>query len=288
MRYDSSSTKNRIKVNFNEIDPLLNFTLGKVNQSQAIDPIAEHIHPDSFEIVSIVKGEQIYYVGDNNYTVKSGECFMTLPNELHSTGGYPEDKSTLYYLILPQATLSLIGFNETECNYILTYLSTPTQRVFPGDPTLYKLLEQLIQSPIATHPLPKTRICSLLTQFLLALIDCMSNKQTPSSHIFTTVLDYIDTHIYDTISIKDLCYLTHLSESHFKSHFRSIIGLPPAEYILRQKIQHSKTLLLSSSKTITEIAFILSFSSSQYFATVFKRFTTLTPAEYRLKHKDKD
>ena len=47
------------------------------------------------------------------------------------------------------------------------------------------------------------------------------------------------------------------------------------------KIQKAKNLLFKSDKSITEIAMDLGFSTSQYFATAFKRYTGRTPSSYR-------
>lgn len=65
----------------------------------------------------------------------------------------------------------------------------------------------------------------------------------------------------------------------FHHHF----GITPKEYILRQKILLAKEMLLEETD-ITTIAFDLGFSSSQSFATTFKRLTCTTPSSYRKKN----
>ena len=72
----------------------------------------------------------------------------------------------------------------------------------------------------------------------------------------------------------------HLSESRFKARFRREVGLPPGVYILRAKIAAACTELRQPGTRVTELAHRLGFSSSQYFATVFRRFTGLTPSTY--------
>ena len=64
----------------------------------------------------------------------------------------------------------------------------------------------------------------------------------------------------------------------FHRHF----GITPKEYILRRKIILAKEMLLEETD-ITTIAFELGFSSSQSFATTFKRLTCTTPSSYRKK-----
>jgi AraC-like DNA-binding protein len=55
--------------------------------------------------------------------------------------------------------------------------------------------------------------------------------------------------------------------------------MPPHEYILRCKIDRAVAQLEAGERSITDIAYDLGFSSSQYFATVFKRFTRLNPRD---------
>ena len=70
--------------------------------------------------------------------------------------------------------------------------------------------------------------------------------------------------------------VARLSESRFKARFKREMGVPPAEYWLRKKVEQASVLLAKA--TITQVAHQLGFSSSQYFATVFKRYTLTSPS----------
>ena len=95
------------------------------------------------------------------------------------------------------------------------------------------------------------------------------------------VLQYIENHIKDDIKIEELAKQMALSVSRFHFNFVKATGIPPREYILRRKIESAKNDLWSSDRTVTEIAYEYGFSSSQYFATVFKRFCYMSPLDYR-------
>lgn len=62
--------------------------------------------------------------------------------------------------------------------------------------------------------------------------------------------------------------------------FHETVGINPKEYILRKKISYAKQMLLDGID-ITTIAFDLGFSSSQSFATTFKKLTCSTPSNFR-------
>ena len=77
-----------------------------------------------------------------------------------------------------------------------------------------------------------------------------------------------------------------LSVSRFKQKFKYHVGVPPYEYMVRKKIELSQDMLRYTDMLVTEIAVELNFSSSQHFSKVFKKFTCMTPGEYRMKFKN--
>jgi AraC family transcriptional regulator len=68
----------------------------------------------------------------------------------------------------------------------------------------------------------------------------------------------------------------HLART-FSKHYRSTIG----EYLRRLRIEFSCRELSASDRSLIEIALAAGFSSQSHFSTVFKRYTGLTPAQYR-------
>ena len=85
--------------------------------------------------------------------------------------------------------------------------------------------------------------------------------------------------------IEDLLEQLGVKRSRGYEIFLKTTGLNPKEYILRKKIEFAKKML-KQDKNITGIAFDLGFSSSQSFATVFKKLTCITPSNYKKKHKE--
>ena len=58
------------------------------------------------------------------------------------------------------------------------------------------------------------------------------------------------------------------------------MGVPPAEYMVRRKVELAKKRLSAPKPHVTNVAYDLGFSSSQYFATVFKRYAQQTPSQF--------
>jgi AraC-like DNA-binding protein len=71
------------------------------------------------------------------------------------------------------------------------------------------------------------------------------------------------------------------SYSYLSSLFSKVEGRTIEKYVILQRIERVKELLIYGDKTISEIAFELGYSSSQYLANQFKAETGLTPTEFR-------
>lgn len=261
----------------------LYFRLGSVNYTKANSSLDEHTHEGMVEFVLMVKGNQIYRINDLEYHLKSGEISITLPNELHSTGQHPEDKSYIYYLIINLESDELsLGINKEETRKIAEEIYHTSKRVIRASSRIKEICDEIIQAYYSEKGYKKTMLRNLISSFVLDIADCISKQTvTPLRLDLQPVLEYISANINEEITISQLADRAGLSVSRLKARFREETGLPPGEYVLRQKIELAKILLKDSDNSIIDISCRLSFSSSQYFATVFKRFTTLTPSEFR-------
>jgi AraC-like DNA-binding protein len=75
----------------------------------------------------------------------------------------------------------------------------------------------------------------------------------------------------------------HMSYSKFRKIFKEYTGFAPSQYIQEVKITLAKEMLTNTTMSIKEIAFELGYDNSDYFFTVFRKMTGITPLSYR-KH----
>jgi AraC-like DNA-binding protein len=99
-----------------------------------------------------------------------------------------------------------------------------------------------------------------------------------ASPLMQRILRYIDDHLGEPVRVARLAQVARLSESRCKARFKREIGVPPAEFWLRKKVERAMVLL--KSRSVTSVAYDLGFSSSQYFATVFKRYMLVNPSQF--------
>ncbi len=77
----------------------------------------------------------------------------------------------------------------------------------------------------------------------------------------------------------------HKDYSHLSKLFSDLEGMTIEHYIILQRVERIKELLLYDELTISEMAHLLGYSSSQFLSTQFKQHTGLTPTEFKRNHR---
>jgi AraC-like DNA-binding protein len=258
--------------------------LGRYNLHHADRGLEEHVHWGAMEICYLAKGRQTYRVAERDYILGGNDVFITFPDERHGTGNHPEEKGILYWLLLliPPKGETFLGFPQDSTKALQERIIGIPRRCFATSSEVRKLLDTIFTAYFqVSKALRPIVMATKLVELLVLISDFAYNdvKKTRYEDI-NSVLRFIDSHPEISMSVPQLADQFHISESWFKAKFRSHVGIPPGEYILRSKIERSKEMLQSGNNTITEIAFRLGFSSSGYFATVFKRFTNKNPRDF--------
>ena len=150
--------------------------------------------------------------------------------------------------------------------------------VFIPKPFDTKMLYNAIQTQLRNrYEIKKRYFSSALPE--------ITEEQTFSAADESFVLK-LNKFINDNISNPDLNIDMILNEmcvsrSTLFNKMNSIIGVSAARYIKNIRVERAKNLLSKTSMTIFEVASEVGFTESQYFSTVFKQETGLTPSQYR-------
>ncbi|MEE1280158.1 MAG: AraC family transcriptional regulator [Oscillospiraceae bacterium] len=125
-----------------------------------------------------------------------------------------------------------------------------------------------------------------LTQFqlLYGILEKLDSEQ--SNNPLSSIIGYIETHISNcNITNGFLAQKMGISEVYLRKLFISHLDVTPKQYILNIRIKTAQQLLISTSKSITEISEKCGFTSVYHFCRIFKQKTSLTPTEYITKNR---
>jgi AraC family transcriptional regulator len=95
------------------------------------------------------------------------------------------------------------------------------------------------------------------------------------------IIDYIETHLSQTIHLYNLAAIGRMSESHFSRSFKQSTGTTPHQYLLKRRVERAKQLLIKSQLSILEIALECGFAHPGHLSRHFKRIVGITPNKFR-------
>ena len=100
------------------------------------------------------------------------------------------------------------------------------------------------------------------------------------------VVEFIEEHLGEPISLAALAELVDLSLFHFARAFTQSFGVPPHRYHMARRMDRARSLLRKRALTVTQIGIQAGFRETSSFTRAFRRFTGLTPTEYRHHQED--
>ncbi len=257
--------------------------LGQYSYASAHGALEDHSHGEMLEICFLESGEQTYVVGDAPYRLTGGDLFVTFPGEVHGTGHTPEGKGRLYWMLLfvPKSNRGFLALKPAEARTLIDrLLGLPRHFRAAGD--IKKTLDRIFEVfDRRDAPLRAADLRNLLLRFLLDVLESAGRHEAALSPEMQQVCQFIRENLAEPLTVRDLARLVHLSQSRLKARFKAEVGIPPADYVMRQRVARAKELLHEPETTIADISLGLGFSTPQYFATVFHRYTGQTPSEFR-------
>jgi transcriptional regulator GlxA family with amidase domain len=96
--------------------------------------------------------------------------------------------------------------------------------------------------------------------------------------------EYIEKHADTAVSVDALCQQVGMGRRTFERKFKKCTGNSVSEYVQRVKVEFAKRLLETSPKTINEIIYTTGYADIDAFRRVFKKYTSLSPLEYRKRY----
>ncbi len=252
--------------------------IGASRQMVAREGLTPH-YENYYEVHLILDGTVNWWVESEQYTLQPGSVFLTKPGEVHGSLQDLVEPCTLNWLQVDAGALYDPSIEND--------LATISTRHWHGAGALFDYISLMLAE--VRHP--KADSQRVLSAYLhLFLVQLIRQEKSPASQpifpkAFTKLLHFIETSVSNgtPVSMEALGAESGLSRSRLFQLFDQHVGQSPISYSRSLRIRHSRTLLKQPDIPITEIAHKLGFSSSQHFATVFKRITGVTPREYRKK-----
>jgi AraC-like DNA-binding protein len=254
--------------------------------NHALEP---DVHVGEYEIHYIVNGELHWIVEEDTYDIHSGMILVVKPGELHGSNSGALEPCEQYWLriTLPEDE-ALPGLTLEQTQSIIQTFAAIEKRAFPASLDMRQAFVKLAEEHRDPGKYSRLISRSALHVLLASIARHFENRagqttepQAPriSPYIQRCIHD-IHKDLSEPHSVSKMAKHANMSETAFRNRFKKEVGCSPLDYITRRRIEESKKMLSQGEASVTDIAYALGFSSSQYFATVFKRITGQSPKQF--------
>ena len=255
---------------------------------------------DFWEFCCVDKGEVFITTDIKRKLLKRGDIIFYKPNEFHNVEANGEIAPNLVVISFSCSSPAmdyfkdkLLYIDETERN-LLANIIIEARQTFSCrlDDTYLKHMTRHDVVPFASEQLIKL----YLEHFLIHMIRRNTNpfvvqrKSLPSiakttknrsdDEIFNRVLDYLELHINQHITIEQICKDNLVGRSQLQNIFHEKCNLGIIDYFLKMKISAAKQMIRTQRMNFSQISEQLGYSSIHYFSRHFKKTTGMTPSEY--------
>jgi AraC-like DNA-binding protein len=232
-----------------------------------------HSH-DAFAIGAIVQGVGGYQCRGQRHALPAGTLSLMNPEEAHT--GYAESARLVYRMLYVEESRlpALLGRKRLPDGF---------RGLNPGDDGqvaagLARLATEFERGDALAL---ESELLSVLELVFVRHGGLRAVRPAPRDGGVTAVLhDYLEAHYAQAVSLEQLASLVQRHPRHLIEAFRLAYGVPPHTYLLQRRVREAKRLLLGQ-QTPLEVALSLGFYDQAHFSGTFKRFTGVTPGQFR-------
>lgn len=239
-------------------------------------------------LLFVVEGNFMVSMDGKDYHLQESDILMINRNTIYSISG--DSNNVLVSLSITNHFFKMQY--EAYYHYIFECFS---KNIDTGREEVLAQLRRLLAKIVISH-LQKSEDSSVsvqsdLYQILLMMIRFFKKSIPYQEQIelederITRILNYIEHHYGEPLSLTDMANQEFLSSSYFSRYFKQFVGINFSKYLTSVRLKHSKEDLVHSSDSLFQIASRNGFTTAKQFALAFKSTYQQTPANYRKKHK---
>lgn len=227
-----------------------------------------------YELFVMVEGTLYLSYGEENFTVHAGD-----------------------YLLLPPCNCWRDGYKESYCSFYWLHFSVPamvhdpstftlpqTQRI-PKLEKMVVLMKQLQDSAKSNYPsiTLNAMTTSVITELYgqLSIKEPIATKSVAKKQVYSDILDYIQLNLSKNLKVLDVAEYFGYNEKYLSHLFKEMSGISLKQHMIQRKMEAANFMLTDTNQSIAEISKAIGFPDSHNFSRAYKRFSGLTPSEYR-------
>ena len=280
-----------------ELDGLRSVGYWDARQDQAWG-LAWHRN-EGIELTFLETGSVDFALESSTYPLQPGDLTITRPWQPHKVGVPSVGAGRLHWVIIDVGIRHphqewkwprWLVISRKDMADLTQFLSQNEQPVWKTSSEVQHCFKQLAKAVASYQKITGTsRITVYLNELFLLVLELFRTQQVTLSKSLTSTrrstelfLSALPANVSEPWTLETMSKTCGLGTTRFVHHCRHLTNCTPMEHLNRLRIEKASELLTTKTEmNITEIAFACGFSTSQYFATVFRKHHRCTPAAFR-------
>lgn len=278
--------------------------LGAANYLPVIVKTIERFHDTSwsmepnrheyFEMVYIKKGNAVFEIAGQPVSIGPNDIIIIKPRQYHKFMVKSEAGCEFIVLNFKFENKLKEEFSEVSLHDFLNFVSNKesgpfiTLKVSQKNEIitlLNRILRERQSDEIGSEFLNHLLVLELFVLISRALKmeweSSIQDKSPKLKELIQISVKYIHNNFERDISLGDVAKFVFLSPSYFTRAFKEEMGISPISYLLKVRVKRAEELLADTDQKISDIALSVGFSNQQRFNEIFKKYSGMTPLQYR-------
>ena len=236
-----------------------------------------HMHP-AWQLTASLEGEFRFHTRDEMITIRPGEWILISPGIMHDSQSDSKRNYAMQIFFRRFSPALLPEFAERFNLRRDVFIKGSADRK-----VLEKISMKFPKECVETNRFHRSNKIFYALEFIRAALFSLpedDQQKTKRNLLMEQVMEYMEEHFAEPLSIADFAEKAGLSESRFEVVFRKAAGCSPMKFFKAVKLGHAQSFLLYGH-SVKESSILAGFSSVPYFCRCFQQSLGITPGEFK-------
>ena len=261
------------------------------------DTTGAHLHRDFCALYIVRSGRGTHQIDGVPFGIARGDVYLLPPGTLHAYTGYDHLEIDAFYFPLRLWSEEELRALREVSGFWQLVLESATRRLHLR-PEAHRQVEDWINEMRAESARSERVTPFLLRALLFRLLTTVAragseNAASPNARLtpdeatrgtqpgLSDLISWCEANVERDISVAQMAGRLFLSPAHFARLWKREMGVPPAAYLRRLKLERARFLLEHSAQSVTHIARSVGFGSVAHFSRSFRACYGVSPLQFR-------
>lgn len=227
-----------------------------------------HVH-QFVELIVVLEGELPMTVDGRAETIKSGECAMILPFQVHKFSARSHVRMGMY-LFTPALLSDFFSAHEGMVG--------TASRFVPSEATFKVYRERIEEAQDLSFYSVKSFLYLILNDYLASV--SMVHRES-DGNAAAKLGAYVNAHFDEPITLRHVAQELGYSSNYLSHCIKAIFGMNFCSFLASLRVDKARRMLIETEQSSLDISFACGFGSERSFHRHFKAITGRSPLEYR-------